>query len=73
MSVRPSNVRDVTCSGLKYETVPTSVPVFVRRSSLVASARPKSITRARTWPASSRAVMMFSGLMSRWTMPRAWL
>ena len=38
-----------------------------------ARARPKSITRTRTPSPSSRATMMFSGLMSRCTTPRAWL
>ena len=49
-----------------------SAPVFVSRLSLDARARPKSITLTRSPPASSET-MTLSGLMSRWTTPRAWL
>ncbi len=54
-----------------YTGVPTAVPVWVsfwaELASVAARAMPKSATRA--WPPES---MMFSGLMSRWTMPMLW-
>ena len=50
-----------------------SVPVRVSRLSDEARARPKSITRTRIPTPSSRVTMMFSGLTSRCTTPRAWL
>ncbi len=74
MSERPSKAREATCSGERYATVPTSVPVLVSRDSVAACARPKSMTRTRTpEPPSSRVTMMLAGLMSRWTTPREWL
>ena len=35
MSERPSKAREATCSGERYATVPTSVPVLVKRDSVV--------------------------------------
>jgi len=58
------------CSGLMYSGVPSTMPVWVRRSSpasLTAVARPKSVSTAR--PFENR---MLPGLMSRWTSPFPW-
>ena len=75
MSERPSTVLPVTCSGLMYHIVPMIMPVRVRvrLDTFVPRAKPKSITRTHTAFPLSTDTMMFSGLMSRWITPRAWL
>ena len=61
--------RRATAPGSCSAGVPTAMPVWVSFSPADSTARamPKSATRA--WPPWSR---MFSGLMSRWTMPCSW-
>ena len=67
MSVRPSSVSPVACSGLMNSGVPTTSPTRVRpgAATLVVIGReiPKSMRSARPV---ARSIMMLSGLMSRW-------
>ena len=70
MSERPSTRLVVTCSGLMYDMVPSSIPLLVRPETVLPRARPKSMMRSRTSPPGSIVTMMFSGLMSRCTTAR---
>src|SRR5918996_2082946 len=68
-SVRGSAAWPSICSGARYWTVPVTVPgAWLMRESAKARARPKSPTFGS--PSEDR-IRMFSGLMSRWTMPCA--
>ena len=67
MSDRSVAVSPRACSGLMYWTEPRVIPGRVIWASAMA-AIPKSVTSTRP----SWASMMLPGLMSRWTIPRAW-
>ena len=64
MSLRPSRLSPIACSGDMYEGVPRSVPDCVI-SAFTSLAIPKSVTFTRS--TSNR--MRFEGLMSRWITP----
>ncbi len=68
MSDRSVAVSPRACSGLMYWTEPRVIPGRVIWASAIARAIPKSVTSTRP----SWASMMLPGLMSRWTIPRAW-
>ena len=63
-----SPVSPRACSGLMYWTEPRVIPGSVIWASAIARAIPKSVTSTRP----SWASRMLPGLMSRWTIPRAW-
>src|ERR1035438_10188191 len=63
-SVRRSTSRPDACSGDMYAGVPNTVPSWVSSGAHETRARPKS----RIFTSSSREIMIFELLMSRWTM-----
>ena len=68
-SARASTDSPRACSGDMYSGVPAPRPVWVRRASSAARARPKSVRRTPSDGDSSR---MFAGFTSRWTSPFSW-
>ena len=76
MSERPSSGWPRSCSGDMNSSVPSVWPTAVRARAgrpvgSAILAMPKSSTLTTSSP-SRLSTMMFSGFMSRWTMPRAW-
>mmetsp|Transcript_5468 Transcript_5468/g.15758 ORF Transcript_5468/g.15758 Transcript_5468/m.15758 type:complete len:201 (-) Transcript_5468:183-785(-) len=69
-SIFSSHVSDVKDSGAVYKKVPTWAFILAPRRTL--QPKPKSMSLTRTSPSPASTSMMFSGLMSRCTTPRAW-
>ena len=74
-SVRWSSFSPASCSGLMYSGVPNETPAVVTvcepaPSRCTVFAIPKSTTFTQSVPSRWRATITFSGLRSRWTMPR---